>query len=67
MDPVELLDQLERRVNDNIAAMGAALADGVCMNNSNPERAYANCVGRVEGWKHVLADIDDIKRLYIDE
>lgn len=67
MDPVELINQLERRVLTNIADMGEALSDGACLNSTNTERAYANCVGRVEAWKSVLNDIHEIRQKYVDE
>jgi|VirMetMinimDraft_7_1064189.scaffolds.fasta_scaffold149632_2 hypothetical protein len=67
MDPTELLDQLAKTIRDNIDHMADALASGVCMNNSAPDRAYANCVGRVEAWRSTLEDINELRQKYIDE
>lgn len=69
MDPLELLEHVDKQVQELIDQMGQTLADGVCLSPSNPDpaRVYANLVGRVEGWKHVRDIIDDVRQRYIDE
>lgn len=66
MDPLELLEVLDERIRQDIQDMGDALGHGACMNRENVDRAYANCVGRVEGWEHVRSLIDEIRQKYVD-
>ena len=63
MDPMEALDNLKYRLEEGLANLADYIAMGTCEDHAQ----YKYQCGKSDGWKAVLADIEEIRQQYIDE